>query len=419
MTFVDGRYIGSEPEDILNVMIEVANNRRDENLSESEVSVVNEVYEPFSMVAAQLQVDMGEVLDSTRVRYAEGFSLDLIGEQIGITRESATAATGIQKFYFPDGITREDDVNIPKGFGVQTPGTDPISYETQESTTLKAGNSSTKAPIIAIQKGTESNVGPGSITEFGTTRPDPDMETTNPKSVVGGTDKEIDDNYRERIRDYNSEEAQATHPAIIRKLESLDKTVAVTVFVNDTDTDGAEHNLDAGNIEVVIDYDGDMKDVAEALMGIKAAGEPVVGGVNGTLVEETVELPNGQEVIVPLSEPTGVNIYVDVELTYNPDDYPGDAAVKNSIVDYIGGYYYDGSIQKNGLEVGQDVLFGEVEYSVREIPGVYDVTLLEVDDIDPPTNTSSNIPIANNELSTTDAREGSSNISVTSSEWNM
>lgn len=419
MPFIEdfARYAGTDPEQILDAMFEVANERRNGNLSDDEISVIREFYEPFALVVAQLQLDMGQVLDSTRLRYANGTSLDLIGEQIGIIRESSKKATGTQEFYFPDGITSSIDINIPKGTIIQTAGTDPILFETTDSTTLTAGDTITTAPIAAVNPGSEGNVGPNSITEWGEYEPNPDLEIQNPESTVGGRNNEDDDDFRERIQNYNAEAAESTYEAIIREVEGLENTESATVFINDT-PDPFPNGQPPGTIEVVVNYDGDMKDVAEALMSVKAAGEPPVGGYSGARVVKEVELPNGQLVEVPLTSPGGVEIYVDIELTYNPEDYAGDNAVLDNIVDYLGGYYSDGSINKRGLEVGDDVLFGEIEYHIRNVAGVYDVTSLAVDTVDPPENTSSNISIANDEDATCDARSTSSTFSITATEYN-
>lgn len=402
--------MGSDPEDILDAMFTVAQERRDGKLNDDEVSVIKEFYWPFCLVIAELQQDMRDVLDATRLDYAEGVSLDLICQLIGVTRNPAEKADGSQRFYFDS--AKSEDTYIQSGTVVQTEGTPSTRFETTEDGTIAAGDTEVYLNIEAVEGGTDGNVGPGSVTEWGTDQPNPELKTNNPDSITGGRDEEEDENLRERAKRELSEGSKATAPAILRALRSLPETESVTLFVNDTDTDG-KYNLPSRTIEPVVDYNGDSQDVFDALRDVKAAAEPIVTGVNGTEVSGTTKLDNGQEFNMSYSEPNPVEIYIDADLTYVQEDYTGDNDVIDSIVEYIGGYKSDGELVKTGLGTGDDVIYGEIEYAIRQIPGVYDINSLTVGTTDDPTGTS-NVSISLAEVASTDGRSDKPHIGITS-----
>lgn len=410
MTIVEGRYVGSDPDDILDAMFTIAQERRNGTLNDDEVSVIKEFYWPFCLVIAELQGDMREILDATRLDYSTGVSLDLVCQLIGVSRNPAVQADGTQRFYFDSSKT--EDTYIQQGTIVQTEGTPTTRFETTEAGTIAAGDTEIFLDIKAVEGGTDGNVGSGSITEWGTDQPNPELATTNPNSITGGRDEESDENLRERAKRELSEGSKATAPAVLRALRGLPETESVTLFVNDTDTDG-KHDLPSRTIEPVVDYNGDPQDVFDALRDVKAAAEPIVTGVNGTEVAGTTVLENGQAFDISYSEPNAIDIFIDADLSYIEEDYTGDEDVIDSIVDYIGGYRVDGELIRTGLGTGEDVIYGEIEYAIRQIPGVYDINSLNIGTSDDPTGTS-NLTIGLGDVATTDGRTDQPNIGITS-----
>ena len=145
-------------------------------------------------------------------------------------------------------------------------------------------------------------------------------------------------------------------------------------------------------------------------MEAKAAGDVLVGGVHGTVVNETVTLTNGQEKSVAFSNPQDVQIYVSVELN-TTDEYEGDGAVLDSIISYIGGTFTTGNKDGGDISVGDDVIYGEIEYAIRDVDGVFDVTSLTVGKAASPTGTS-NITIQDFELAVTDGTDDSITVTI-------
>lgn len=413
MPIVEGRYVASDPDTVLDNIFDVAQQRRDGNLSEDKVAVIKEFYRPVAQLITELQGDMREILDATRLEQAEDTALDLLTNLIGVTREPAKSATVQQKFYYD--TAQSTDTAIPKGTAVQTGGTDPKVFETTEKGTIPAGTTSVTLDAKAVETGAETNVGANTIETFTNSKPDSGLKTTNPSSATGGRDQETDEELRERAKQELSEGSKATGPAIVSSLQNLSSMESVTVFINDTNTDNYYGNgLPAISMEVVVDYHGTMQDVYDTLAESKGACAPLKSGINGTANDGTYTYPNGQTFTIKVSEPTDVDIYVDCTLTYEDGKYAGDAEVEDAIVNYIGGTRNDGELVQDGLGVGDDVLIGEVEAAIREVAGVYDIASgdLTIGTADNPTGTT-NISILAGELATTDATT-TTHINITS-----
>ncbi|MFC7165853.1 hypothetical protein [Halospeciosus flavus] len=150
---------------------------------------------------------------------------------------------------------------------------------------------------------------------------------------------------------------------------------------------------------------GDEQAVADQILELKAAGDGTVGGIAGTPKTGDAALPNGQTHPVSWSEPTQRQVYVDMTIT-TTEDYEGDTAVRDSIVRYIGGTRSSGTLTSGDLDGGDDVLVGEIEFAIRQVPGVYDVTDLKVGLTENPTGTD-NVEISGQEVATSDALDGS------------
>jgi len=79
--------------------------------------------------------------------------------------------------------------------------------------------------------------------------------------------------------------------------------------------------------------------------------------------------------------------------------------VRDAIVDYIGGISSTGA-EITGLGVGDDLVYGEIEFQIRTVTGVYDVDELYIG-TDPNPTGESNIAISNTEVALGSATNGS------------
>lgn len=268
------------------------------------------------------------------------------------------------------------------------------------------------APIQALEADTETNVGTGTLVVL-SNPPQGINDVYNYVKTSGGRDRERDDELRERAREELADAAAASVRGIYSAIIGVSEDVRnVAVEVNDTNSDDAD-GRPAHSFEFTVDAPDDLYDeIAQAIEDAKAAGDTSFGGVNGTKVTRTVDLPTGQTKEIDFSVPTTVDIYVNVDLSKG-STYEGDDAVRDAIVEYIGGILSDGSHDRGELSAGDDVIYFGVVDAIMDVPGVHDISTLEIDTVDPPAGTT-NIAITESENATTDA--SGTDISVTSSD---
>lgn len=285
-----------------------------------------------------------------------------------------------------------------------------VSVELDESTFETGGESATDVPIQSVEAGLFTNVGANTIVVM----PDPPVgvrEVTNKSETSGGRDEETDDSLRDRAKQSLGTGSRASATALINTVRAVDDVKGVSIFINDSSTDNTgSGGLPDHSFELVV-QDGEPQEVGDMIVRTKAAGDNAYSGVNGTSQTVTTELPNGQTHEVEYSTPTEVKIYVDMDLKIT-NEYPGDDYVRDSIVQYIGGVLASGNDEGGELQVSDDVLYGLVEYAVRDVDGVYDINSLYIGNSSSPTSTS-DISIAANEIATSDASDGSMILATT------
>ncbi|QRD99655.1 baseplate J-family protein [Halorubrum virus VOLN27B] len=396
----DGSFGGDTEEEILDAMIADAKQYWSEDIKETDLAVIRQFYRPIARRLAQAQNDIGLVLESTQIDNAEGSALDLLTALIGVTRQPAVRSRG--EVTFSRDSVAEMDYHIPAGTEVQTRSDPPIEYATTEGAVIEKGTKSTTAPIIAVEPGSNANVGANSITAL----PVPlagIQSVTNEENTTGGENRESDENLRERAKDELAEGSSATGPALVSAVQGVEGVTSVSILINDTKEDnGRGHNLPANSGELVV-TGGDDEDIAQTILETKGMDSTLVAGVNGVGVEGTLaELPNGQKHPIDFSRANPVTIYIEADVQVD-STYEDDTEILNNIIKYVGGKTTDGFEKDGQLGVTDDVLYGEIEYRIREIPGVYDVTSLKIGRTDPPTETA-NISIGSMEEAHTDAQ---------------
>lgn len=387
---------------ILDSMMIDAKARFGDDLNDDDQAVIRLLYDPPAERFAESQIDISNVLSASQIRNATGSNLDLLAEQVGVSRVPERHATGVVRFSRESAAST--DYTIPSGTVVQTTSTDPIEFETTESAKLVAGSLSVDVPVVSVEGGVESNIGINTLTVF-KNAPTGIEEVTNPADTDGGAAEETDDELRARINKEVGSGSRASAAALIRGVRRVDGVKSVSIFINDKNVVDAD-NRPPHSFELVVEG-GNPQDVANQISDIKAAGDTSLGGYSGTLVSQTVELPNGQLIPIDYSNPTVRQVYVDVNVT-TTDEYAGDVDLMDSIVTYVGGFYNSGNTVGGELGVGDDVLIGEVEYAIRAVPGVYDVNSLTIAlDAIPAGTDTNNLVIADSEKPSADATDGS------------
>lgn len=389
----------------LNLIIEDGTSFWGEDITERDGTSIHQFYRPYAGRLAELERELKKVHEALRLVDAEGQELDYIGERLGVARLQARRATGEVTFSRSTQATK--DYLIQKGTVVETGGDDSIEFVTTEKVVLNSGDTSVTAPIEAEEKGSKANVGAGTIDE------DPGrilgieaISNANPTS--GGRDVEADDSYRNRIQTSVGEIDTTSGQQIYNTLTAFDFIKEVRYIDNSADV--AQNNLDPHEAEVIVDAEpGYQDDIAQAVWDNLAMGANLISGNHGTAETGTASLPNGQTFTVDYSVPSDLDIYADIDVTIDGNLDKSD--VKNAIIEYIGGVKTNGEKVYGKLSVGDDVLYGEVDFSVRQLESVYDITTLKIDTSSSPSGTS-NISVGVNERASIDE----SNITVTITE---
>jgi len=420
---IEGRYVSDEESVILDALMADAKEEFGEDLNDSQTSVIRLFYLPVARRLAAAQNNIGLILDSAQIEHAEGAALDLLTALIGVPREEAKKSAGEVEISISSADTV--DHNIPKGTQVSTNATDPVYFKTTEARTLDAGNTSVTSPIESLEGGADKNVGQNTIINFPEGQPFPGAEVTNPKVIDGGSKREEDTDLRDRAKDELSNGARATGPALISQTQTLEGVFDVTIFINDTpDQNGRGYGLPSHSFELVAATDGQdetLKQISQKLIETKSVGDVSVTGENGDSLDTNksfvtadgeiqTDLPNGQKHPVGFSLSSSVYIWIDVDIKTD-DNYEGNDAVRDAIVDYIGGLKSTGLEKDGKLSVGEDVIHSKVERQVMGVQGVYDINSVYIEKSSSPTS-EANIDISTYQQAVTDATSGNQHITI-------
>ncbi|UBF22397.1 baseplate J-like protein [Haloarcula virus HCTV-15] len=399
MTVKNGRFASQSEEEILDAMVADAKEYFGEDLNDTETAIVRTFYRPIAARLAEAQEDIGLVLDSSQIDHASGAALDLLCALIGIRRKSAKRASG--EVTFSRDTAADNDYVVKTGTLVQTDSSTPLRFQTTKRVTLAEGNTSVSAPVEAVEGGVDYNLGTNTLTVM----PDPPtgvLNVTNTAEITGGQNPESDEDLRIRAKEELAEGSRASAPALINAVQSVQGVTSVAIDIRDApeDDDGFELTIAGGKD----------KEIGQAILDTKAVGDTSFGGQVGTAVTVTADLPNGQTHDVTFSRPSEILIYVTADLKVT-DEFEGIEAIRDSIVGYLGGITTSGA-DITGLGVGDDVIYGEVEFAIRSVTGVYDVTSLTVGKSANPTGTD-NLTITNTEVASGDATDGSIEVTTT------
>jgi uncharacterized phage protein gp47/JayE len=197
---------------------------------------------------------------------------------------------------------------------------------------------------------------------------------TNALDAELGTDIETDAAFRLRRSQLLRQSGSGTVAAIradVRAVEDVDEVYVYNNPTSSTSVDG----LPPHSFEVVVRGGADA-DIRQAIFDSQPAGIESYGTTSGTVTDE-----QGDSQTVKFTRPTDVDMWVDVEVVIDSANFPtdGDDQIKQAIVDY-----WESSDQRIGKDVVVNAFYG----SIYAIPGVSQVTVLEIDDINPPVNTT-------------------------------
>jgi len=389
-------------EEWLNLILDDGSDYWGDDITEREDTALHYFYEPYAGRLAELEQQLQQVHEALRVDDAEGQELDYLGERLGVSRREAEKSTGEVKFSRSTEATK--DYYIQKGTVLETGSIDSIEFVTTEQGLIESGTKEDTVKVEARRSGSQANVASNTITE--TFSDIVGVESvTNPVQTSGGRDIEKDKSYRNRIKTSVGEIDVTSGQVIFNELSSLEYVKEIRFIDNSEDEAGSD--LNAHETEIVVDSEsGHSDEIAQIIFNNTPAGVNLVSGVHGQSNSGVATLDNSQSFTIPYSTPYTKQIYVDADVTLSSD--VDKDIIKNNIVEYIGGTKTNGSNIYGQLNVSEDVLYGEVEYNIRNTDETYDITSLKIGTSDNPTGTS-NIEIQTNERAVIDY----SNIDIT------
>jgi len=304
--------------------------------------------------AGAVAAEVDEVWAAQQAEYAsrdasqaEGQALDDLLRLKGVYRLAATSSLVGMTVTLASGT-------YPAGSLVVTVAGDTTARFANDATIVTAGGTLTGQVFRAETPG-PVRANAGSLTNIVPTVGF--TAATNPTDAVLGQARELDADFWYRAELETATTGSATADAVRSEILASDAAIRFCrVYVNDEPTTDANGVL--GNAVEALVVGGADQTIRDAILRSKAGGIRAVGTTSGTATDS-----QGNVYSVGFSRPTVVTPYVLVTATANEDLYPGDAMVKQLLVDWADA----------NLTVGMDVVRAQLTRLVMELPGVYDV----------------------------------------------
>jgi len=326
----------------------------------------------FAEVAASLNELSQNIYSGFNIDTAQGDSLDIIGNLLGVRRLQAAPSTVTAT------ITGTAATVIPVGTLFSVDGEPDIIVETDVEVTIPGGGS-IAAECTATETGVKI-INSGTLTIIDT--PVAGMTAvTNASAGVLGRAIETDAAYRIRLASRKSSTDSGTAQGIKESILATNidgaTTIVEHVTVAENDTGLTVSSRPAHSFETYVYQSSGATSldstIAQAILDSKGAGIQTYGVVSETAVDS-----NGDTAVVKFSRVDEVVIHTDVTVT-TTSSYPidGDDQIKDAVLEY-----------GNALGVGVDVNYAGLQANiVTDVPGI-DTIVLKVDIVDPPTGTS-------------------------------
>lgn len=261
---------------------------------------------------AQLRICINETAKQNLLAYATNENLDNLGAFSNTERLKASAATTIMKFNLS--TARAVDEFIEKGIRV-SPGSD-IYFETTENTIIKAGATEVFLNVKCTETGTIGNdFRPGQINIL--VDPLPYISSVeNTITSSGGTEKEDDESYRERIylapEEFSVAGPTGAYESLVKKYSTLISDVKV-------------ENEEAGTV-----------DISVLLRNGELPEQEFLNGLHEKLSDKSVRPLTD---LVRIKAPTTVTYNINVTYYISTSDADNEQAIKQkaeaAIDDYV------------------------------------------------------------------------------------
>ena len=150
-----------------------------------------------AQVVVALKANVNDTGNQTLLRYARGENLDAIGELLGVDRLQAGYAKCTLKFTLSE-AQNNTDITIPKGTRATPDGS--VYFATDEVLIIKAGTTTGEMTATSTEAGSKNNGYTAGQIKYIVDNVQFLKSVENTSVSAGGSDKESDDSFRERIR---------------------------------------------------------------------------------------------------------------------------------------------------------------------------------------------------------------------------
>lgn len=333
------------------------------------IKIIKVVSYPIALYWSALE----SLYNNRWISTATNSTLDEVVQYLGLTRRQGTKAVADVEF------SGDDLTFIPEEFLLETVAEEPIQFQTTTSGYINSGGITLQ--VEALDAGIDGNVAANTITEV--VNPISGLDSvTNPDAAQGGSERETDQELRERYYDSYDRAGGSTLTAIRANiLENTGVTACLMLENYSMTTDG--NGLPPKSFESIV-YGGVDVEVIEAIFDKKPAGIESHGDISGTIDDEV-----GRTHTISFSRAAPVDIYISMTIERGPDfPFDGEDEIKSEILNYT----------TNELSINDDVIYTKLFDLIYNTVGVDDITELYLGTSASPTGTS-NVTIGFNEVS--------------------
>jgi uncharacterized phage protein gp47/JayE len=303
-----------------------------------------------------------EVPASANPLSAWGGYLDDIAEEFGVERLAATNAVGHEVFTGPEGTQIASGLRLESAGSA---GTEPLLFVVTEGGEIGASGS-LELPIEAVEPGAAGNVGANAITAATTALPE-GTTINNPDALTGGQDIETDEHLSKKILELFEGRSAGTQ---------LDYVIQTRKWLRENDASRAPGGgtvscipvwNGAGTVKIVaMDDDGNPLEeaVLEALQEWWDPGKTGRGEGQAPV-----------SAVVTVATGTVLQLTIVGAITFRPGysltGFGGTIALQGQIERALALYAL-------GVEAGGEVVISQIEGAIVTVPGVEDLSGLEV-----------------------------------------
>ena len=184
----------------------------------NEGSEIRNAIESFAVEGYHVELSSTEAQRIAFLSTAYGSWLDLHGKDWNVARNIGTVSFGSVTFSIPSAV--DYNILIPGGTVVVSNETG-LDFVTVNDAEIKLGETSVDANVYSIVPGTIANAEAGTVTIFRDNKPSELLSVNNDAAFTGGTDPELDDEYRARILEVKNRDGFGSKEHYIRLGQSV------------------------------------------------------------------------------------------------------------------------------------------------------------------------------------------------------